>query len=501
MKFLGLRLAEHDSNITYTNNTKVKYYKSERDYQIKHHGYDNFTQWTAVIKKWKINPNEIDAIGIVIDYTLYPWIKCDGKELFENIDIPLFRDMGFDCPIIRVDHHYAHFLSTWTSGEKSDVGFIFDGFGDDNITHTLFKSDQRVVSYTSDTSPSLGRCMGTAGLNMGLSGSVHDYAGKVMALKGYGRLSENDINNKKILHRLSRFNINFLDMLWNVDCIPRLSFDEVCDHVQLCHEVSEEIYLKHFSENSEEDDVIFYSGGVALNTIINSRLKKIRKNLYIPPHCNDEGLSLGVVELLRMIYEQESFDKTGFPYWQDDERPKDTPTKSTIKEVANLLSQGKMVGWYQGNGEIGPRALGNRSILMNPLVKNGKDIINKRVKNREWFRPFGASVLEEKTSQFFDWDSPSPYMQYVMDVFEKDDFPSITHVDGTCRIQTVSQETEIYYDLISEFETLTGVPMLLNTSLNNGGKPICGTINDALELFYRSDLDVLVVGDRVYQKS
>ena len=231
-------------------------------------------------------------------------------------------------------------------------------------------------------------------------------------------------------------------------------------------------------------------------------VKKLRKNLYIPPHCNDEGLSLGIVELLRVMYDQQDpFDTSGFPYWQDDEIPKDTPTKSTIKEVANLLASGKIVGWYQGNGEIGPRALGNRSILMSPLVKNGKDIINKRVKNREWFRPFGASVIEEHISKFFDWDSPSPYMQYVMDVLRKDDFPSITHVDGTCRIQTVSQDLEIYYDLISEFENLTGVPILLNTSLNNGGKPICGTIADSLELFYRSDIDALVVGNQIYKKN
>lgn len=491
-------MCEHDSNITYTNGTKIKYYKSERDYQIKHHGFEDLNQWSKIIKRWDINPSELDAIAIVLDYHSYPWIKCNEGKLFEVIDIPLFEDMGFKCPVLRVDHHYAHFLSTWVLDTKPDVGFVFDGFGDDRNTHSIFRSDKKVLSYDLDTAPSLGRCMGNLGITVNISGSEHDMAGKIMALKGYGRLSPEQIKDEKI--RLSRININFLDFLWKAKSVGSLNNEELCDHVQVCHEISEDVYVNHFKEHSYEEEIICYSGGVAQNTIINSRIKRERPNLIIPPHCNDEGLTLGAVELLRRIYDQEPFDTAGFPYWQDDEAPPERPTKSTIKKVAELLAFGKIVGWYQGHGEIGPRALGNRSILMNPSIANAKDIINSRVKHREWFRPFGASILQEKTPQYFDWNDTSPYMLYVMDVLDKQSFPAITHVDGTCRIQTVSSEVEDYYALISEFEKLTGIPMVLNTSLNNGGRAICGSIADALELLYRTDLDVLVVGDKIYRK-
>ena len=131
----------------------------------------------------------------------------------------------------------------------------------------------------------------------------------------------------------------------------------------------------------------------------------------------------------------------------------------------------------------------------------GKEYINNKVKHREPFRPFGASVLEEKVSQYFYWNGPSPYMLYVADVLEPEKFPSITHADGTCRMNTVSPEQEDYYALLQEYERLTGVPILLNTSLNDNGKPIANSLCDALGIYYKSDLDVLVHGDTVKVKS
>lgn len=498
MKFLGLRLCDHDSNITYTDETKVRYYKSERDYQIKHHGFDDLNTWVKIIKRWNIDPNQIDAIAIILDYDMHPWIKCNDGKLFESIKIPFFNDIGFNCPIFRIDHHYAHFLSSWMLHPNPDIGFVFDGYGDDENTHSIFRSDKKILSYNLDTAPSLGLCMTKLGEVINLSGSIYDLPGKVMALKGYGNLTKAQLQEKKI--NLSRININSLDILWKSESVSSFTAEEFCNHIRVCHEISEDVYVNHFKKHSSKEEIICYSGGIAQNTIINSRIKKERPNIIIPPHCNDEGLSLGAVEFLRRVYDQEPFDTSGFPYWQDDEAPLERPTKSTIKEVAELLSSGKIIGWYQGHGEIGPRALGNRSILMNPSIANAKNIINSRVKHRESFRPFGASVLQEKTSQYFDWNDPSPYMLYVMDVLDKKSFPAITHIDGTCRIQTVSSEVEDYYSLISEFEKLTGIPMVLNTSLNNGGRAICGSIADALELLYKTDLDVLVVGDKIYRK-
>ena len=203
---------------------------------------------------------------------------------------------------------------------------------------------------------------------------------------------------------------------------------------------------------------------------------------------------------MRQQYEQEPFDNTGFPFWQDDEAPPNEPTDETIREVAENLANNNIVGWYQGHGEIGPRALGHRSILMNPCHPDGKDWINEKVKNREWYRPFGASVLEEEVSNYFDWEGPSEYMLFVMDLLEPEKYPAIAHFDGTCRAQTVNESNGAYYKLIKEFQKITGIPMLLNTSLNKGGKPIAARKGDAYELFFNTNMDSLVYGNNIIYK-
>jgi|ETNvirnome_6_100_1030635.scaffolds.fasta_scaffold02044_9 carbamoyltransferase len=496
MKFLGLRLCEHDSNVTYTDGTTVKYYKPERDYQVKHFGYKDLSGWTKIIKKWGIDPKEIDAIGIVLDCFRHPYIQCDESKLFENIKVPLFELFGFDCPIFRVDHHYAHLLSCWTLDVESDYGFVFDGFGDDYISHSLFRNEKKIAEHHMCDFDSLGIILGSIGCYIGLDGSGLDHASKLMALKGYG--------SKKFSPTYQQYDLSSLNKLWygerfkekNID----RDFQDICDSVRYCHEHTEKIFVDYFVEKTNTADRIFYSGGISQNTIINSKIKQQRNNLFIPPHCNDEGLSLGIVEFLRMYFDQELFDNSGFPYWQSDESPTNSPSVETIKKTAKFLNEEKIVGWYQGSGEIGARALGNRSILMNPSVKDGKEIINQKVKHREWFRPFGASILEEEVSNYFDWNEESPYMLYVMDVLDKDSFAPVTHIDGTCRVQTVSKDLHNYYSLIDEFKSLSRIPMVLNTSLNNGGKPIAGSIEDALNLFSTTEIDVLVVGDEIYEK-
>jgi len=488
MKFLGLRLCDHDSNITYTDGVNVKYYNSERDYQIKHHGFKDLNQWYQVIKEWGINPSEIDAIAITVDSFSNKKIKFDEKKLYSNVDIELFKLLGFTCPVFRVDHHYAHHLSCWMFGEP-DIGFVFDGFGDDKVTHSIFKGDKVLLRHRIPDYQSLGSILADVGREIGLDGIALDHAGKVMALKAFGNPEVNDIN----------YTLKTLNDAWSKQkfYLYEKKFDKICDLVAESHTISEKVYVDHFIKNTKEDDVIFYSGGIAQNTVINTEIRKVRPNLHIPPHCNDSGLSLGLVEFLRKYYDQEKFDATGFPFWQSDEAPESPPSKETIKNTAELLAQGKIVGWYQGHGEVGPRALGNRSILMNPSIKDGKDIINSKVKHREFFRPFGASILEDKSKDYFDFPHESPYMLYVMDLIDKESFPAITHADGTCRAQTVSKDHEYYYELIEEFEKLTGIPMLLNTSLNVGGKPICGHRSNALELLTATDMEALVFGNQL----
>jgi len=185
-----------------------------------------------------------------------------------------------------------------------------------------------------------------------------------------------------------------------------------------------------------------------------------------------------------------------FPFCQSDEAP-ELPSKKTLTTIAKELANGKIVAMYQGNGEVGPRALGNRSILMDPTVWNGKDIINERVKKRENYRPFGAAVMLEHVGDYFDWDRETPYMLHAVPVRDKS-IESVTHVDGTCRIQTVKDG--MMYDLLDEFYKITNVPVLLNTSLNLAGKPIAGTISEAKKLFNDVDIDILCYGNTILYK-
>ena len=259
-----------------------------------------------------------------------------------------------------------------------------------------------------------------------------------------------------------------------------------------------EVLVEFFKTYAKSNELISYSGGVAQNVIWNTELKKHFPNLLIPPHSGDEGLSLGAIEWLRKKNNLPKFELNNFPYSQSDVSPESFPTQETIKRTAKLLSEGKIVGWYQGNGEIGPRALGNRSILMDPRIAYGKEKMNF-IKRRENFRPFGASVLKEYADQYFDMQGEDNYMLHVSKVLTED-LASITHVDGTCRIQTVDKNNVLFRKLLEEFFQLTGCPLLLNTSLNIAGFPLASYPEICVDIFKSTPIDSMVIGNKVYIK-
>lgn len=173
--------------------------------------------------------------------------------------------------------------------------------------------------------------------------------------------------------------------------------------------------------------------------------------------------------------------------------------KVDLTQLAQAIADGKIVGWFQGKSESGNRALGNRSILADPRNPNIKDIINRTIKQREDFRPFAPSVLEEHYQEYFDTNQPSPYMSRIMPV-KSDQIPGVTHVDGTARIQTVNkQQNERFYNLINEFYKITGIPMLLNTSFNCK-EPIVEKPTEAIKTFNNTELDILVINEYYMSK-
>jgi carbamoyltransferase len=271
-------------------------------------------------------------------------------------------------------------------------------------------------------------------------------------------------------------------------------------------------YIRRAVEMTGEKNVVI-SGGYGLNCVANyhylDALKDEGINIYVEPVSNDAGTAIGAA-LMAYKHMTESTENKGvnhnlylgIPYTYTDEDILETAKKynaevvdATIEEVVNLIVERNIVSIVQGGSEAGPRALGNRSILYDPTDPDGKDFVN-RVKRREYFRPFAGSILEEDVHEWFDLRGmeSSPTMMYAVNcqpgIEEK--IPSIIHVDGTCRIQTVSREQNPhYYDIIKAFKEKTGCPIIFNTSFNLGGEPLVETLDDALWTLQESDIEYL----------
>ena len=254
------------------------------------------------------------------------------------------------------------------------------------------------------------------------------------------------------------------------------------------------------------DDNLCMVGGSILNCTSNYKvLKNMKfKDLFMYPACGDDGTAVGAALYVSYSIQREpkhtySYSEVCYTGNEYNDIEEGIPYDENV--VAKLLSDSKIIAWYQEGSEFGPRALGHRSFLANPVNHNMKDILNHRVKHREWYRPFAPIVLKEKTKEWFDLDVESPYMLYTCPVLRPDVLPSITHVDGTARVQTLDNETNPkLYSLIQKFEDITGVPVILNTSLNVNGQPIVETPQDALDLFYNSDIDGIVINNRMILK-
>lgn len=261
------------------------------------------------------------------------------------------------------------------------------------------------------------------------------------------------------------------------------------------------------------------AGGVGMNSVLNGFLLRNSpfQRIYVPAGPDDGGMSLSVTRYIRHVMEGKArngpleHDFLGPEFSRHQVRAFLTQTKQAYvecadapRQAAEMISRGKIIGWFQGRMEFGQRALGNRSILADPRDPSMKDRINREVKNREDFRPFAPSVLEEESGAYFDSSHPSPFMQLVYNVLpaKRSQVPAITHVDGTARVQTVSRKhSEHYWRLIHEFSKLTGVPMVLNTSFNKRGEPIVCTPEDAFRTFHSTGLDALFIGDFLVTKN
>jgi carbamoyltransferase len=260
------------------------------------------------------------------------------------------------------------------------------------------------------------------------------------------------------------------------------------------------------------------AGGVALNCVMNARIRDRSpfRQVWVQPAANDAGTALGAalwIDSRMRTSGQRRFEMTHAfwgPSFDDSEIESflnwtKVPYRrltNVAAETAELLAQDKVIGWFQGRMEFGPRALGARSILASPLSAEMQAKLNE-IKDREDFRPVAPVVLEELASEWFSGASASPFMLFVYDVLpsKADMIPAVRHVDGTARVQTINREQNAsYYDLLKAFHQRTGVPVLVNTSFNTRGEPIVCTPRDAVECFWTSPLDALVIGSFLVEK-
>ena len=272
------------------------------------------------------------------------------------------------------------------------------------------------------------------------------------------------------------------------------------------------------SEKTKQQHLVF-AGGVALNSVANGRILRegIFDDIFVMPGAGDNGTAIGAAayvhsEILkapsRIVHNSpflgREYSNREIEAVLSSAKAEYRKVDDVATETARLLSDGNIVGWFQGRMEFGPRALGGRSILANPTDPDMKRKINAEVKHREPFRPFAPSVIVERTKDYFDIDVAVPFMLKVGRVHDhmQKAIPAVVHVDGTARLQTVEERiAPTYHRLISEFGRLSGHPVVLNTSFNVMGEPIVDTPQDALRCFYATGLDALAIGDFILEKA
>ena len=507
MNILSFYLGLHDSNACLFSGAtnEVQYFKSERMTGVKRHRADlKFIEDLCTHNQF--DPDLVcysdggrNGLGACPPNAVIKELKLSER--------PTFRKARW----YNVDHHMAHVLSAWPLADigSVDIGVAIDGRGDHSRRISVFHKPAKLepAIYTSTTH---GVChlFDEIGNKMGLAGHIADHAGKIMGAKAYGTVNHQYVDALLMsgcetdLPRVANGN----ERLFWPDARASWSLENAAfrDWLASVHDLLETIVQRVFKQHCLKDDQIAYSGGCALNSVFNQRLTANYPNLIIPPHCYDGGISIGLVKALLLELGGPEPKLPRFPFAQSDEDFGYADT-STVHDVANVLADGGIVGWLQGRGEVGPRSLGHRSILAHPGPSGTKDVLNSRIKRREAWRPYAPSILEEYERAFFPEGVVSPYMLTTVNIADhmRPLTGAVDHVDGTTRPQSVgvsvAPELHTYKQLLECFMDRTGLPALLTTSYNAGGRPVVANRSEALALFRERRLDMLVLGNEVFR--
>ncbi len=433
-----------------------------------------------------------------------------------------------------LEHHQCHAASAFfVSGFDQAAIMTWDGTGEDTTTLFSRGDDKTIRTLKRIKLPhSLGQFYSAVTNYLGFDMFEGD-EWKVMGLAAYGKPEYYDFFAKRVLsvngnhdfkldirvldHHLAKY-YQFSEALTNELGPSRAKGEELTEKhwnvAASAQKVLEDTALHLLSGLYEQtrSENLCMAGGVAFNSVMNGRIMTETpfKNFFIQPAAGDAGCSLGAALLVwHSRLQQPRKFRMEHAYYGPGFSSEDCaaalraaglsfetlPDEQMLPRVAELLAGGAIIGWFQGRMEFGPRALGNRSFLADPRRSDMRELLNKKVKLREWFRPLAPSMLKEAADDLFGHPHYDPFMITVLNVLEekRDKIPAVVHVDGTARPQTVSRHTNPrYWGLISEFEKLTGVPLLLNTSFNVQ-EPIVLSPQDAINTFTRASFDALVL--------
>lgn len=479
-------------------------------------------------------------------YSIYNHFKSPNNSLFPDVEMSVYRHVASlnqaGAGVIKAlknkfknieiekkyfNHHLSHIANAIDSScVKTGIGLIIDGKGDDTSYSIYFIDNGNIKLIKKIKSLfSLGYLYGFFTELCGYS-QLKGEEWKVMGLSPYGGknnllidflISNASNSNEKIESKNSIVHVNQIYKFIKDNSVSK---EEIAFAGQYLFEKIFFDVITQIKSIFPHHETIFISGGSALNTLAIGKLAESNmfKNVIVPNAPGDDGNAIGSALLgfedeknrfpsnllnyrnpylgseIETLIIEKYIQTSGLPFKKMDD---------VSKYAAQLLHQNKIIGWIQGRAEFGPRSLGNRSILAHPGFTENKDRINKAVKFRESYRPFAPSILHEFGDEYFDYYSFTPYMEKTLTFKEsvREKIPAVVHVNGTGRLQSVTKDVnENYYNLISEFYQLTGLPLVVNTSYNVMGKPIVHDINDVMAVFFNSSIDAVFIGDYVLER-
>ena len=518
MKNLVSIFAGHDSNISFYHAEKDEYHTIEIERLVQKRYFrlheDNSPEYQKDIliqcrdiaeREWGIK-NDYEAFLVSSD----GYIQTDPREIFNTEKV-----------ITIASHHQTHAASALHLSPFEQALIVsYDGGGDDGHFNVYLGDKKKGIRLLENIPSDFGGGYLLCGAMVRevSESSRHMLAlsGKIMGLCAYGDVIEEYVDafsefffdrdfNK--LAKVTGLPLKNVDTPWK-DPLQMYVFEDKKGYdIAASAQAGFEYAIFSVLDKYDPDIPLIMTGGCALNVLVNEKVKCLyNRPLYVPPNPHDGSLSLGHLFLYKQPTKQVDITYKGLPLVDRNKLQnyidEYSATKLNKKEIAELIKDGKIIGLVYGDSEVGPRALGNRSIVCDPNIADMKDILNSKVKFREWYRPFAPFCKKEEAHKYFEtrnFDNLE-YMSYAPTV-KVDTLPSITHVDGTARLQVVTEESHShFYELLTEFGKISETNVLLNTSFNIRGYPILSSIEDALYALNNTEMDYVVIEDYLFGK-